>query len=61
MFTRCKKLKKLTIKSRTITKIGKNKFPKKCKIVVPQAMKKKYTRLLKKDDVYDEKNEKKYN
>lgn len=48
VFTRCKKLKKLTIKSRTITKIGKNKFPKKCKIVVPQAMKKKYTRLLKK-------------
>ena len=45
VFTRCKKLK---IKSRTITKIGKNKFPKKCKIVVPQAMKKKYTRLLKK-------------
>ena len=48
VFTRCKKLKRLTIKSRTITKIGKNKFPKKCKIVVPQAMKKKYTRLLKK-------------
>lgn len=48
VFTRCKKLKQLTIKSRTITKIGKNKFPKKCKIVVPQAMKKKYTRLLKK-------------
>ena len=48
VFTRCKKLKKLTIKSRTITKIGKNKFPKKCKIVVPQAMKKKYTKLLKK-------------
>ena len=48
VFTRCKKLKKLTIKSRTITKIGKNKFSKKCKIVVPQAMKKKYTRLLKK-------------
>ena len=32
----------------TITKIGKNKFPKKCKIVVPQAMKKRYTKLLKK-------------
>ena len=48
VFTRCKKLKKLTIKSRTITKIGKNKFPKKCKIVVPQAMKKRYTKLLKK-------------
>ena len=48
VFTRCKKLKKLTIKSRTITKIGKNKFPKKCKIVVPQAMKKRYTKLFKK-------------
>lgn len=48
VFTRCKKLKQLTIKSRTITKIGKNKFPKKCKIVVPQAMKKRYTKLLKK-------------
>ena len=48
VFTRCKKLKQLTIKSRTITKIGKNKFPKKCKIVVPQVMKKRYTKLLKK-------------
>ena len=48
VFTRCKKLKQLTIKSRTITKIGKNKFPKKCTIVVPQAMKKRYTKLLKK-------------
>lgn len=48
VFTRCKKLKQLTIKSRTITKIGKNKFPKKCKIVVPQVMKKRYIKLLKK-------------
>ena len=48
VFTRCKKLKQLTIKSRTITKIGKNKFPKKCKIVVPQVMKKRYTKLFKK-------------
>ena len=46
VFTKCKKLKKLTIKSRTITKMEKNRFAKKCKIIVPQAMKKKYIKLL---------------
>ena len=46
VFTKCKKLKKLTIKSRTITKMEKNRFGKKCKIIVPQVMKKKYIKLL---------------
>ena len=43
---KCKKLKLIDIKTKSLTKFGKNRFAKKCKIIVPQAMKKKYIKLL---------------
>lgn len=50
-FKNCKKLKKITIKSKSLTKVGKNAFKginKKCKIKVPKKSYKKYKKLLKK-------------
>lgn len=43
---KCKKLKLIDIKTKSLTKFEKNRFAKKCKIIVPQAMKKKYIKLL---------------
>lgn len=50
-FSGCKKLKKITVKSKTITKVGKNAFKnihKKCVIKVPASKLKKYKKLMKK-------------
>lgn len=50
-FSGCKKLKKITVKSKTITKVGKNAFKnihKKCVIKVPSSKLKKYKKLMKK-------------
>ncbi len=44
----CKKLKKLTIKSAKLTKIGKNNMSKKLTVKVPKKVKKSYKKMLKK-------------
>ena len=50
-FSGCKKLKKITVKSKTIKKVGKNAFEnihKKCVIKVPASKLKKYKKLMNK-------------